>query len=387
MKELLLKNKLFLRFWVAQFIIRLTTFIFYIYFIWIIVVEYKSIFLAGLIPAFSLLGYFIILIPEGYILDKFNRSLISFIFTIILSFSYSLLIFSNNLLLVYIVDIISSISSSITFDAFSTITKEVVDKEMYRNASAYLQISINFASIIGIITGGISIYLQNYFPYIITIFSLFAIFLNFPYKLKIEREKKYSYGDVIKFLKKFLTFLIIGLIINGLFVSIDVYSSGLIYFVLKSNFIFYTLFILGFSIGGFIGALWGNKVAKKLENALLLGIFIFLEGTFMIFIALNRIVIFDPILTFFMGFFVSLINIPITALFLTVVPNEMIGRFNSFVTMIIVGAQPLMATLFSILSNYFNILYIIFLTGLFMIIVSIPTYISINKLLKLLFSK
>ncbi|MEM0245528.1 MAG: MFS transporter, partial [Thermoplasmata archaeon] len=323
----------------------------------------------------------------GYILDKFNRSLISFIFTIILSFSYSLLIFSNNLLLVYIVDIISSISSSITFDAFSTITKEVVDKEMYRNASAYLQISINFASIIGIITGGISIYLQNYFPYIITIFSLFAIFLNFPYKLKIEREKKYSYGDVIKFLKKFLTFLIIGLIINGLFVSIDVYSSGLIYFVLKSNFIFYTLFILGFSVGGFIGALWGNKVAKKLENALLLGIFIFLEGTFMIFIALNRIVIFDPILTFFMGFFVSLINIPITALFLTVVPNEMIGRFNSFVTMIIVGAQPLMATLFSILSNYFNISYIIFLTGLFMIIVSIPTYISINKLLKLLFSK
>ncbi|MEM4094138.1 MAG: hypothetical protein QXH36_04380, partial [Thermoplasmata archaeon] len=147
------------------------------------------------------------------------------------------------------------------------------------------------------------------------------------------------------------------------------------------------LFILGFSVGGFIGALWGNKVAKKLENALLLGIFIFLEGTFMIFIALNRIVIFDPILTFFMGFFVSLINIPITALFLTVVPNEMIGRFNSFVTMIIVGAQPLMATLFSILSNYFNISYIIFLTGLFMIIVSIPTYISINKLLKLLFSK
>ena len=379
--ESLLKNRKFLRFWFAEFLILLSLSMFAVYFIWIIAVNYKSVFLAGMIPAFSMLGYFIILIPEGYLLDKFNRSKIIFISTIFLAFSYSLLMFSNDLILIYIVDLLSSISSSITFDAFQTITKEILNENLYGKASAYMQFSMNLSRIVGIVLGGVSIVFQKYFPYIIFSISLISIFFNIPYKSDKRVFEKYTYGDVLKFLKRFVPFLLVVLVINGLFISIDVYSSGLIYFVLKSNSFFYTLFIIGFPVGGLIGALYGNNIAKKLENSLYLGSFIFILGIFMIFISFSRSVYIDPLLTFLMGFFVSLLNIPLNAIFLKVVPNEMIGRFNAFVALVIGGAQPLMATIFSILSSYFFLTDIMFFAGLFISIISIPAYYTIKNLL------
>ncbi len=381
-EENLGKNRRFIRFWLAQLLIRLTVSIFYVYFIWIIAVKYNSIFLAGMIPAFSMLGYFIILIPEGYILDRFNRSKVVFIFSIFLTVSYSLLIFSNDLIIIYIVDILSSISASITFDAFQTITKEIVREDLYGKASAYMQFSINLSGIVGIAVGGISIMFQNYFPYIIFSISIFSILFNIPYENLSKGYEKYSYGDILKFLKKFIPMLLVALIINGLFISIDVYSSGLIYFILKSTSFFYTLFIIGFPLGGLAGALFGNRIAKKLENSLYLGIFIFILGIFMIIIAISRSVYIDPFLTFLMGFFTALLNIPINAIFLKIVPNEMIGRFNAFVTMVVVGAQPIMATVFSLLSSYFFLPDIILFAGVFISLTSIPAYYSIKKLLK-----
>ncbi len=379
--ESLIKNKKFLRFWLAEFLILLSSSMFSVYFIWVIAVSYKSVFLAGMIPAFSMFGYFIILIPEGYLLDRFNRSKIIFISSILLAFSYSFLIFSNDLIVIYLVDVLSSIASSISYDAFQTITKEIVNENLYGKASAYMQLSMNLSRIVGIVLGGVSIIFKNYFPYIIFSISLISIFFNLPYKSNKRMFEKYTYGDVLKFLKRFVPFLLVVLIINGLFISIDVYSSGLIYFVLKSNSFFYTLFIIGFPVGGLMGALYGNRIAKKLENSLYLSFFIFILGIFMIFISLSRSVYIDPFITFLLGFFVSLLNIPLNAIFLKVVPNEMIGRINAFAVLVIGGAQPLMATIFSILSSYFFLPDIMFFAGLFISITSIPAYYTIKNLL------
>ena len=56
----------FLKYLVGRNIIRVAYFIFNIFFIWRTIVAYNSVFLAGLIPTFSLLGYLIIVIQEDF---------------------------------------------------------------------------------------------------------------------------------------------------------------------------------------------------------------------------------------------------------------------------------------------------------------------------------
>ena len=56
----------FLKYLVGRNIIRVAYFIFNIFFIWRTIVAYNSVFLTGLIPTFSLLGYLIIVIQEGF---------------------------------------------------------------------------------------------------------------------------------------------------------------------------------------------------------------------------------------------------------------------------------------------------------------------------------
>jgi len=97
-KSSIFQNKRFLRFWIAQFFIRLNVWIFYVYFIWVITVKNHSVFLGGMIPTFSLLGYLIVLIPEGYILDRWNRSAVMFFSSVMLVLLYSSLAFNETLI-------------------------------------------------------------------------------------------------------------------------------------------------------------------------------------------------------------------------------------------------------------------------------------------------
>jgi len=51
--------------------------------------------------------------------------------------------------------------SSITYDAFFTISKEIVDKKYFSNVSALSQISMSISGIFGIILGGVSILISQ----------------------------------------------------------------------------------------------------------------------------------------------------------------------------------------------------------------------------------
>ncbi|MEM3227232.1 MAG: MFS transporter, partial [Thermoplasmata archaeon] len=328
------QNKKFLRFWIAQFFIRLNVWVFYVYFIWVITVKNHSVFLGGMIPTFSLLGYLAILIPEGYILDRWNRSTIMFLSSIMLIVLYGSLFFNQTLLWIYVIDILSSMLASITFDAFFTISKEIVDEKYFPKVSAFSQISMNISGIFGILIGGLSILTSQFiFFYILIIVSIIGSIFNLPYVSAKTKYEKYRYTDILKFLKKFVFLLIILFIVNGLFISLDVYSSGLIYFILHSTSIYYTLFLGGYPVGGLLGAIFGNKIANKLEDPWKISILIALMGMMIIGISQSRTVLLDPIFTFILGFLISLLMIPLMAFMMRVIPNEMIGRVNAFITL------------------------------------------------------
>ncbi len=375
------QNKRFLRFWIAQFFIRLNVWVFYVYFIWVITVKNHSVFLGGMIPTFSLLGYLAILIPEGYILDRWNRSVVMFLSSIMLIILYGSLLFNQTLLWIYVIDILSSMLASITFDAFFTISKEIVEEKYFPKVSAFSQISINVSGIFGILIGGLSILTSQFiFFYILIIVSMIGTIFNLPYATLKTKYEKYRYRDILKLLKKFVFLLIILFIVNGLFISLDVYSSGLIYFILHSSSIYYTLFLGGYPVGGLLGAIWGNKISNRLEDPWKISILIALMGIMIIGISQSRVVLLDPIFTFILGFLISLLMIPLMAFIMRVIPNEMIGRVNAFITLIIAGSSPLMGAIFSVMVAYFYIPDILLSVGLVFMIIATPTYFLFKKL-------
>jgi len=224
---------------------------------------------------------------------------------------------------------------------------------------------------------------QSIFFYILIIVSTTGTIFNLPYSALKKKYEKYSYRDVLYFLKSFVFLMIVLFIVNGLFISLDVYSSGLIYFILHSSSVYYTLFLSGYPVGGLIGAILGNKIANKLEDPWKISILITLMGIMIIGISQSRIVLIDPVLTFILGFLISLLTIPLMAFMMRVIPNEMIGRANSFITLVIGGSSPLLGAIFSVLVTYFNIPNILLSVGMIFIIVSIPTYFSFKKLFNL----
>lgn len=358
---------------------------FAIFFMWRLITQYNSIFLVSLIPSLSLLGYITISIPEGYLLDKFDRSKIMFISTIIIFSIYSLLLFFHSLLLIYLVDLLSSIFSIISADIFYTIVKDVVSSQEMSKIMAYNAIGAALAQILGTVLGGLSAAFDPaIFPVLLTIISLVAIPLAYPVKFTIYKTKEeLNYSHVSKIIKIFLPFLLISLVINGIFVAIDVFASGYFYDILHSGALGYTAFLLAYSIGSLIGGIIGNRVSGKLDNprifALIIASFSFLFYS----IALVKIVYIQPIFTLLLGIGVSLINIPIQATLTRLIPTEIFGRTNSAIMIFLTSVSPFMAIIYGILSNFLSLETIFLILGTLLLVTSVPTFITANKLLKL----
>ncbi len=361
---------------------------FAIFFMWRLITQYNSIFLVSLIPAFSILGYVIVSIPEGYILDKFDRFKIMFISSVIILLIYFPLLFSSSLLLIYIIDLFSSIFSFISADIFYTLIKDIVETEKLSQAMSFNVISRALFEILGILIGGISAaFIPFVFPYFLVIASLLAPILSFSLKSGVIKEKEekqgeLNYSHVIRLIKFMLPALLISLIANGLFIALDVFASGLFYDVLHSGALGYTAFILAFSLGALFGGTIGNRFSEKLLNA---KVFALIMASFSLVFYLIVIADFpyiEPLYTLFLGIGVSLIDIPLEVLITKIIPSKIFGRTNSLMMIFVTGSSPVMAVIYGFLSNFLSIKTIFVTLGSLMLIISIPSYFIFMKLLK-----
>lgn len=382
-----MKN-IFWRLLLARGFIRLSSMMFAIFFMWRLITQYNSIFLVSLIPAFSILGYVIVSIPEGYILDKFDRFKIMFISSVIILLIYFPLLFSSSLLLIYIIDLFSSIFSFISADIFYTLIKDIVETEKLSQAMSFNVISRALFEILGILIGGISAaFIPFVFPYFLVIASLLAPILSFSLKSSVIKEKEekqgeLNYSHVIRLIKFMLPALLISLIANGLFIALDVFASGLFYDVLHSGALGYTAFILAFSLGALFGGTIGNRFSEKLLNA---KVFALIMASFSLVFYLIVIADFpyiEPLYTLFLGIGVSLIDIPLEVLITKIIPSKIFGRTNSLMMIFVTGSSPVMAVIYGFLSNFLSIKTIFVTLGSLMLIISIPSYFIFMKLLK-----
>ena len=372
----------FLKYLVGRNIIRVAYFIFNIFFIWRTIVAYNSVFLAGLIPTFSLLGYLIIVIPEGHILDRHNRGAMFRISAFLLVFTYLVLFYSDNLIIVYTVALTSSILSSINSDAFNTILKETVNEEKIQSAVSLSQGTNAVSELSGIIAGGILLYLPFEFL-ALTLFSLPVISLLFGLGKTLNRSgmvDKYGFRGAYRIILVLVPFLLLSLLLNGLFISLDVFGSGLIHIILHGSPLDYSLFIAGFPFGIIIGSLFTGKLSNIIAKISTISTLLIPMGIVLFLIAISRNIYLDIALGIVLGVIVIFVNIGLQTIFMKAIPDGVIGRVNSLVTIFSIGGSPLMAALFSILSNYFYFPYIMAAAGICAVVVSLPAFAILRDL-------
>ena len=367
----------FIRYLISRNIARFSNTAYYIYFMWEIVANYHSVFLVSLIPGFSLLGYLIVAIPEGAIIDKYSRHIIYIVLNLFMIITYSLLIRGDSLLIIYAVDFLSSMFAWVISDDFRALEKEIIPAEHMANAQSADQLSSGLSTLLGIVAGGVLIFTDYRDVYIlligISVLALAMIFVPNTIMASHRSVVKNGFRSTFKIVKSILPFLLLTTILNGMFVALDVFSSGLIYIVMHASSIYYTFFIAGFPTGMLVGSLLSMHpfFRKYQKSKKLIAVYVLLTGVVIILMAFNRIPIMDGFLSFGAGLILAFINIYIGTMVINSIPSSITGKFNSLTTMFSVSSSPLMAFVFGYLSLFVYFPFILAAIGVITLFISL----------------
>ena len=342
---------------------------FMIYFLWELVVAFKSVFLAGLIPTIALAADLITAIPVGHLIDRYNSTKLSMLSSLLLLTGIALILTLQTVYLVYAATIFVSIGVMMKGDSISATIKKHLDQEQFTTANQNLQGAGYASSLIGTVFGGASIiYLREYFLFVMLALSIAALLLSFPIPEKANDGQKATamsgFVSSVGFIKKIGGFLAVGFVLNGLIISLDVYSSGLFHLVLKVNPIYYTLFVAFLSIGGIIGAIISGTVQKYVNTAYRISFLILLFSPAILFVALSRTVIGDIADSLLIGILVPVINIPLQVNLMKIVPRNIYGKVMAFLRVFLGGATPAMAAVFSFMALFFQVNTILLYVGI-----------------------
>jgi hypothetical protein len=160
--------------------------------------------------------------------------------------------------------------------------------------------------------------------------------------------------SVFSFLRKIVPLLIIALLLNGLFISIDTYSSGLFYLVLKSTPLYYTIFSLSVPVGMALGAPLANFGPLKKDNPLTVSLLLFLFAPLILVLSIGRSPLLDIADGLIIGLILPVINIPIFTKLMKVIPYGIYGKTQAFLKVFTSGTSPVMGAVFSFLAIIFQ---------------------------------
>ncbi len=357
---------------------------FMIFFLWELVVKFKSVFLAGLIPTISLAAELFAAIPVGHLIDRFNSTKLSMLSSALMLAGISVLIAGQRILFVYTATIFVSVGLSMKGDTISATIKKNLDQDRFTSANQWLQAASYASGLIGTLFGGLSIlYFRHGFLSVILALSLAAFIISFPIREGTSgagRTKAFSeIASSLVFIKKISGFLVLGFALNGLIISLDVYSSGLFHLILKVSAIYYTLFVAFLSIGGIIGAVISGKLKGYINTANRVSMLVLLFSPAILVIALYRSATADIVDSFLLGILLPVINIPLQVNLMKVIPRNIYGKVTAFLKVFLGGATPGMAAVFSFLALFLRVDIILLYIGIIIFPVSALAFLVLPK--------
>lgn len=364
-------GRTFYRFLVSKSLASVCNELFLVYFLWVFVATLRSVFLAGVIPTLGLLVFIASAVPIGHLIDRANNTVLSLISSLTMLAGFLLLFEGTSTYVVYAVTVVVSLGFTMKGDSFQAIIKKHVSQAGISKATSLNQVSAGLSSLIGIAAGTVALlFLGPWLAYILLGLSVAATVLAFPApepRNMIPTGEAGEYGRVLSTLKKLSGFLLLALIINGMFVSLSVYGSGLFNLVLHSTPFFYGVFALAFPAGMLLGASISNKVIGSIDRPRIIAAMIFLYAPMLVVLGASRSPVLDIADVAVLGFLNPLINVPLIARLTKATPKEIFGRTMALLRIFIGSAQPAMAAIFSVIAIYFRVDSVLMAAGLVLV--------------------
>ena len=172
---------IFYRFLISRNLISISFTTFIVYYLWIIVEKFRSVFLAGLIATIYLAVQLISSIPIGHLIDRLNNTVLSLISSFVTLFGFTFLLFGNSIFIVYSTTALITLGLTLKGDSFSAIIKKHLKDDLFRRANSRNYAAISFSTLIGTALGGLSIlYLGRYLVYILLAIVVVSILSSLP---------------------------------------------------------------------------------------------------------------------------------------------------------------------------------------------------------------
>ncbi len=377
-------NGLFYRFLASKVITQALLTAFIIFYMWKIVSESHSVFLAGLIIVIYTAIQLGFSIPLGHLIDRFNNTILNITSSAIIIIGFAVLFLGDNLLLIYLAASISVLGQTLKGDSFSAIIKKHLPEALFKKANSMNTAFTSIFQLVGTALGGIFIIVHpELFPLVIFLVSIFAILL-----LKIEREEiqigrgqgiAIEFRSVGNFLRRIAGILVLAFFLNGLLISMDTYASGIFNLVLKTSPIYYTIFSFSLPLGTIAGTPVTNMKPMKEDKPSLIASLLILFSPLVLGISISRSPILDIFDGFIVGFIIPIINIPITTKLMKSIPREIFGKVMAFIRVFTAGATPVMGAIFSVLAIFMKITTVLLGVGILVVPLTIYSLIIIPR--------
>ena len=375
------------RFLASRFITSMAFEVFVVYYVWYFVAEYNSIFLAGMVATAYLVTDLAIAFPGGHIIDRTNSSTVNSLSSFLVAggFLVSFLGFGTSGIFAAVV--IGSAGTTLKGDSFSAMIQRHVSRGATSRILSYNQTVTSTSGLVGIIMGGISIViLKDYLFYLLVLLPALSGILAVPIREEPFHSDKgiaSETREVIAFMGKISSFLILGFIINGLFVSLTVYSSGIFHVYLGVGEGYYTAFVAGIPIGMIAGSAIASRKYMALSTPSAIAIMIMIFAPLLAMVGVSRSAYIDIVCALLIGLLLPLTNIPMIDKLYRIVPKKIFGKTFSILRIFIAGSTPIMASIFSVFALLFPINMVIIGSGLLMLPVSIFGFFAIPRLMRM----
>jgi len=379
-----LKNTNFMLLFLGRLVSRLGDSIFQIGISWYVLELTGSAVLMGSLIAVSFLTIIVLGPFAGNVVDQFPKVKLmvwmDYIRGGIVSATALVILLSDNrvftVIVLYVMAVITSICTVIFNPATSAIVPLIISKEELLKANSWMSITGSLTSMIGILFGGIlygffgafGVLLLDGVSYILSGFSEMFITTDESRENIIHREEKSNtikaqillYKEGISYLKGRKGLLYIGifaLFMNfSLSPAFQIYQPYLIQEILNKKIIVLTVLSIITTAGMFVGGLLMSLITSQKSQKNIVSMLVQSSFALVVLLSLlcslifgvmqwklsyNQFILFYGVVAFFIGVFLTVINIPIETYIQQNTEAKMMGRVNSVVNTLSYLSIPL----------------------------------------------
>jgi MFS transporter, DHA3 family, macrolide efflux protein len=400
-----LSNRAFSLLWISQLVSQSGDFIFDVAALWLVLQLTGDTLKVGLAVAFVLLPAVVIGPFAGVYIDRFNRRDIIVVgntfqaaaaIVIAASYSVGLLNFPALLILLFVLNA----GAQFVRPAVTAVVPSVTGKEDLGAANGLFSLTSSINQVAGYGIGGVIVLLFG--PTIPILYDAITFVFAGLMVSMIARSRcaipnnfsttggsqtsssfKQKFLEGLKYVRDsrfLLELVVVGVFLNffgtGIFALLAPYSRDII----RGNAGTYGLLLAMFSLGVILGSIFVGKIDSRKYVGKLLFIGVIAVGGLTVALAFTTVAWLALGISFGVGFFNAIVNIPLSVLVQAKIPGELLGRVATTLGALITLSQPISAATAGAVAGSLSIGQTFLIYGSFMVLISAATYIIFGEL-------